>query len=65
MDNHPNPQSATGFAYSVLSIMAAVFARVTLDDAKAWTSFFASLIALASGVMAVRYYYYATKKVKQ
>lgn len=47
----------TGF--SILSIMSGFFSWITLAEAQYAVSFVASMIAMLSGIMALRYYYYA------
>lgn len=47
----------TGF--SILSIMSGLFSWITLAEAQYAVSFVASMIAMLSGIMALRYYYYA------
>ncbi len=52
-------QHHTHTGYSILSIMSGLFSWVTLSEAQYAVSFVASMIAMFSGIMALRYYYYA------
>ena len=45
--------------YTILSIFSGILSWVTLANAQYFISFLASIIALMSGIMALRYYYYA------
>ena len=45
--------------YTLLSICSGLVSWITLSQAQYLISFGASVIALASGVMALRYYWYA------
>lgn len=45
--------------YTILSIFSGMLSWITLANAQYLVSFGASVIALASGVMALRYYWYA------
>jgi len=47
----------TGF--SLISILSGFLSWITLADAQYAISFTASMIAMISGIMALRYYYYA------
>ena len=48
----------------VVSFISAIFSFISLKDAQVIVSTIAGAVAIASGVMAIRYYYYATKKAK-
>lgn len=54
MDQHHN-----NAGYTMLSILSGMLSWVTLANAQYMISFTASIVALASGLMALRYYYYA------
>ena len=60
MDNHSNASE-----FTILSFFAGMSSWVTLHNAQYLLSFIASFVAIASGIMAVRYYYYATKKINK
>jgi hypothetical protein len=45
--------------YTLISIFSGVLSWITLADAQYAISFTASMIAMISGIMALRYYYYA------
>jgi hypothetical protein len=57
MTDHSN-QADIGTGISVLS------AIVSISTIQPVVTLFAGLIAIVSGIMAIRYYYNATKKVK-
>lgn len=58
MENNHGPAAA------IVSLSHAFIAWIMLKDAQTLAAITASIIAIASGIMAVRYYYYATKKLK-
>jgi hypothetical protein len=60
---HQNPMTA--FVSSCISMLSAFFAVITIQDVQPYFTLGASVIAILSGVFAVRYYYYATKKIKK
>jgi hypothetical protein len=66
MDN-PTPTTHTkeGFAFTIISMICAIISRITMEDAKAWISVIAGVMAIISAGMAIRYYHFATKKVRQ
>jgi hypothetical protein len=45
--------------FSILSILSGMLSWITLTNAQYLLSVIASIIALLSGIMALRYYYYA------
>lgn len=49
---------------SLLSLASASFAVITVQSVQPFFTLFGSLIAMVSGFFAIRYYYYATKKIK-
>lgn len=57
--NHPTPVSL------LVSIISAIFAWISIQNAQVLLGFAASIVAIGSGGMAIRYYYYATKEKKQ
>ncbi len=57
--NHPTPVSL------LVSIISAIFAWISIQNAQVLLGFAASIDAIGSGGMAIRYYYYATKEKKQ
>jgi membrane associated rhomboid family serine protease len=62
-----NNDSNTPFISVVLSLFSGILSWLSLHDAQYFISFLASVVALISGVLAMRYYYYAgnDKKSKQ
>jgi hypothetical protein len=50
---------------STISILTASFAIVTMQTMQMYLTMSASLIAIFSGIMAIRYYWFATKKIKK
>ena len=57
MTHHSN-QADTG---ALISIIGAIVSITTIQPI---VTLFAGLVAIVSGVMAIRYYYNATKKIK-
>lgn len=49
---------------SVLSLSSATFAMISANTVQPYLTMFGSVVALASGIFAIRYYYFATKKIK-
>lgn len=47
------------------AIMGWVFAVISVSELDAMVRIIAGLIAIVSGIMAIRYYYYQTKKIKK
>ena len=45
-------------------MVSTIFAWMSIKDVQTIAAFIASLIAIVSGVMGIRYYYHATKKLK-
>lgn len=56
-----NPQSANPFAF-VCTIISVIAASITIAQVQALVTIGAGIIAMASGTMAIRYYFYATKE---
>lgn len=50
---------------STISVLTATFAILTLQQVQLYLTMSASIIAILSGIFAIRYYYYATKKIKK
>ena len=59
---HGNPVLAA--LSTSVSILSATISVITLPQAQAWMTLFGSGIAIVSGFFAIRYYFYATKKLK-
>jgi hypothetical protein len=56
------------FSYPIsaaLSLLSVVIAWISLRDAQIVIAIIASVVAIVSGLFAVRYYYYATKEKKK
>lgn len=53
-----------GLAYTGLSFIAWIFSMITLDSVLRVIPAVSGLISVAAGIMAIRYYYYSTKKIK-
>lgn len=49
---------------SLISIGSATFCVIKATDIQPYFTLLGSIVAITSGLFAVRYYYYATKKVK-
>jgi hypothetical protein len=49
---------------SIVSLLSASFSVLTITEVQPLITLFGSIIAIASGIFAIRYYYHATKKVK-
>lgn len=60
---HQTPMAA--FMSSCVSIVSAFFAVITVQDVQPYFTLVASIIAALSGAFAIRYYWYATKKIKK
>jgi hypothetical protein len=52
------------FGNAILSGISATMAWISIKDAQVMVTFGASLVAVASGFFAARYYWYATKEKK-
>lgn len=50
---------------STISMLTALFAIITLQEVQMYLTMSASIIAILSGTFAIRYYWFATKKVKK
>jgi len=50
---------------STISLMTALFAIITIQEVQMYLTMSASIIAVLSGGFAIRYYWYATKKIKK
>ncbi len=61
MEHHNNPISAA--FYACTSIFSAIMA-ITLSNVQAIATLVASGIAIVSGILAIRYYHFATKEKK-
>lgn len=64
MDNQNNHPVGAAVS-STVSLLTALFAVLTLESVQMYLTMSASLIAIVSGVFAIRYYYHATKKIKK
>lgn len=51
-------------SYSV-SLLSGFFAVIGVQSVQPYFTLGASLIAIVSGIFAIRYYWYATKKIKK
>jgi hypothetical protein len=61
-----NNQHPVGAAVSsTVSLLSALFAIITMESVQMYLTMSASVIAIASGVFAIRYYYHATNKIKK
>lgn len=63
-----NPQHSDPYlaaVSTVISMVSAFFALISIKDAQAIAGLVASAVAIVSGVFAIRYYYHSTKKLKQ
>ena len=63
MDHGGNHPILAAFS-SLLSLTSASFAVITVQSVQPFFTLIGSLIAMVSGFFAIRYYYYATKKIK-
>jgi|TARA_R110000868_G_scaffold195351_1_gene441043 hypothetical protein len=62
MEQHPHPYLAA--LSSVISLTSASICLITASDVQPYFTLAGSIIAIASGLFAIRYYYFATKKIK-
>jgi len=53
-----------GLVSTTICMVSTIFAWISIKDVQTIAAFIASLIAIVSGVMGIRYYYHATKKLK-
>ena len=65
MEHGQGSHPVVGAATLTLSWCSAIFAAFTIKDAQPIVGFVASLVAIISGLFAIRYYYYSTKKLKR
>ena len=49
---------------SVISLTSASICLITASDVQPYFTLAGSIIAITSGIFAIRYYYFATKKIK-
>lgn len=62
MEHNNNPFAAT--ISLGISIFSSIFAFISLANLQSFMAITGSLVAMISGGFAIRYYWYATKKVK-
>lgn len=62
MEQHSHPYLAA--ISSVISLTSASICLITASDVQPYFTLAGSIIAIASGIFAIRYYYFATKKIK-
>ena len=66
MDNNLNPHDPmTAFGYIVVSSLLAAIGWITVKDAQFFITFMASVVSCVAGLMAIRYYYFATNEKKK
>lgn len=63
MENHHDSNPYLGFSSTIISIFSATFCMVA-QDLQPFATLVGSIVAICSGIFAIRYYYYATKKIK-
>jgi cytosine/uracil/thiamine/allantoin permease len=63
MDSNFNVEGG-GPVCAVISIIAIPFAWMGVKETQVALAMIASLIAICSGIMAIRYYWYATKRTR-
>jgi phosphatidylserine synthase len=63
MENHSDNNPYLGFTSTLVSIFSATFCMVA-SDIQPFATLVGSIVAILSGIFAIRYYYYATKKIK-
>lgn len=51
-------------AFTMVSILSGMLSWLSLHNAQYYMSFVASMVAIVSGIFAIRYYYYAGNKLK-
>lgn len=54
-----------GPVFTLISLIAIPFAWMGIRETQVVLTVIATAIAICSGLMAIRYYYYATKKMKE
>lgn len=64
MDPQVHNYSSMGAMTSLLSIGSASFSLITIKDVQPYITLVASLVAITSGIFAIRYYRTATNKIK-
>ena len=62
MEHHNTGNPAEGLIYVVSAVFCYIFSLITADQVRQWIGFG---FTITSGFMAIRYYYYATKKAKK
>jgi phosphatidylserine synthase len=63
MENQPDNHLYVGFSSTLISIFSATYCMVA-SDIQPIATLIGSIVAILSGIFAIRYYYYATKKIK-
>ena len=64
MENNNGNHPVLAAFSSIVSLTSASICLITASDVQPYFTLLGSIVAIASGLFAVRYYYYATKKVK-
>jgi hypothetical protein len=65
MENHGHNHSILGlFSYSV-TLLSGSFAVLGVQSVQPYFTLGASIVAIVSGVFAIRYYHFATKRAKK
>lgn len=57
--------NGTGLLSVIVSMLSATFAWITAKDVQVYVSITAGLVAIVSGVFAIRHYYLSTKKLNK
>lgn len=62
-DHHSSPITAA--VYLTTSFITGFFGWISWTSMEEWMKFLSLVISMIAGVMAIRHYYYATKKNKE
>lgn len=50
---------------SIVSLVSASFCIITATEVQPYFTLLGSIVAITSGIFAIRYYFFATKKIKK
>lgn len=65
MENHAHNHSVLGLISYSITLLSGSFAIIGIQDVQPYFTLGASLVAIVSGIFAIRYYHNATKKIKK
>jgi hypothetical protein len=64
MENNNGNHPVLAAFSSIVSLASASYCLIAASDVQPYFTLLGSIVAILSGIFAVRYYYFATKKVK-